>query len=387
MGPEASRDLAVAVIDDTAGLEALRADWEALQATGPSVSGGQTFAYAEAAWAWRLPSDTQLRIITVREAGRLVGLWPLHLRRIGAVTLVRHLGTDEGEEYAEPLIAAAAAAPDKVARALFDAATASGDVLEVRNLSLASPMLAVVEAAGKVTRRGDPDSPIASFGAFESWEAFAATRSKSFRQGLRYDRKRLMARARLTFREVTPETAGPFVDWIMASKVDWLNQRRIGKSWLRLPQTAALYKALVGREGTGVLAFALDSGDQTIAGCLCLLSGDRLEYYITAFDPALSAFSPGNLLIEDLGRWCIPRGVHLDFRLTAGDYKLRWSDRREPFRTRVMALGPRGLPYVWGLRFRDFRLTAVGHARRAAKALLPDDMVKRMKGLLRRRRA
>lgn len=378
--------LAVEVIREPAGLQALREDWRALEADGRAISAAQRFAYVEAAWTFRTQPQQRLKVITVRRDGRLVGLWPLGLRRSGLLTVARHLGTDEGGEYAEPLIAADTDTPAQVAGALFAAAAAEGDILEIHNLSAGSPMLGVVEAARRTKVRRPMASPVTGFARWASWDAWVAGRSRSFRQGLRYDRKRLATRGDLMFREVDPAAAGAFVDWIVARKVEWLDRQGIGRSWLRRPETAQFYRALVGRPDSGVLGFALDLDGRTIAGGLCLRSAGRLEYYVTAYDPALAAFSPGNLLIEDLARWCIARGDDLDFRLTSVDYKLRWSDRTEPFGTYIVPLSPLGVAHAWRLQGRDSFRSALAQVRSVAKAHLPEGVVARLRRLARRPR-
>ena len=94
---------------------------------------------------------------------------------------------------------------------------------------------------------------------------------------------------------------------------------------------ADFYKLTLARTGSGVLGFALDLDARPIAGGICLVSNSTLEFFVSALDPAYSKFSPGNLLIEDIVRWCLPRGLDFDFRLTADPYKLRWMDRAIPF--------------------------------------------------------
>ncbi len=74
-------------------------------------------------------------------------------------------------------------------------------------------------------------------------------------------------------------------------------------SWISDPNVIDFYNLVLGRPETGVLGFSLDLDDRPIAGCICLVSASRMEFYVVAYDPAFFAcLSLGNLLIEDLVR-------------------------------------------------------------------------------------
>ena len=190
--------------------------------------------------------------------------------------------------------------------------------------------------------RGAPASPIILLSGWANFGAWMGTRSKSFRTGLRYDRRRISAQGELIFREIGQAGAGSFIDWLMAKKGRWLDDRRIKRNWLRESRTSDFYTALIGLPRSGVVAFVLELGGKAIAGCICLRSSATLEFYITAFDPKLSAFSPGNLLIEDVATWCIARGLDFDFRLTHDPYKLRWSGVFREYEVFILGVTPVG---------------------------------------------
>ena len=68
-----------------------------------------------------------------------------------------------------------------------------------------------------------------------------------------------------------------------------------------------------------------------------------MEFYVMTYDPTYATASPGNLLIEDLVRWFLPRKLDLDFRLTGAPL-----DRIEPFIYYDVASTWRGVATVMG---------------------------------------
>ncbi len=93
------------------------------------------------------------------------------------------------------------------------------------------------------------------------------------------------------------------------------------------PYVCDFYKSVLGKPGSGVFGFSLDLDERPISGGICLVSASRMEFYVVTYDPTFASVSPGNLLIEDLVKWCVPRKLDFDFRLTDAPYKDRWIDR------------------------------------------------------------
>jgi CelD/BcsL family acetyltransferase involved in cellulose biosynthesis len=200
------RSFTIQAYEDFEALREHRAEWDRLAQEG--FSGSQTFAYAEAAWLTRRGNAEKLYVILAHINGRLIGVWPLYVAKLGRVRIARHLGCGGTEEYAEPLIA-----PDcpreEVAHEIFLFATGVADVLEVYNVPSRSPITGELVAVTLPKHWHPMKSLLASTGVEPSWEAWAAKRSKSFRSGLRYDRKRLGARGIVTFSEISQDGASP----------------------------------------------------------------------------------------------------------------------------------------------------------------------------------
>ena len=86
-------------------VDALRCEWIALRARAAGPSFYQSFewcaAWTEACRAAGLRED--VRIVTVREAGRLVLVWPLAARRHGAITVL-HALAEPATQYCDVLV-------------------------------------------------------------------------------------------------------------------------------------------------------------------------------------------------------------------------------------------------------------------------------------------
>jgi CelD/BcsL family acetyltransferase involved in cellulose biosynthesis len=334
-------------------IKPLEAEWDDLvKHTGGTAS--QSYAYAMRAWETTCDDSLQLNVITSRFGGRLVGVWPLYvfLDERG-IRIVRHLGCGGAEEYAGPLIGSdlvKMALPDdgpaRLVLGMYEIATALGDVLEIYNTPDRSILQNIVHKVERRPRFGrSTTSPIVRCSEGRSWDDWFAAKSKSFRDGRKQDRKRLQRLGNLAFREVSADDAKRHVDWFFDAKAHWLDERGIQASWLRGQPIRDFYSGLVGK-AEGVEGFALDLDGRTIAGCICLRSGAALEFYVTAFDPDFARYSPGNVMIEDLVKWCIARKLDFDFRITNDPYKLRWADGAISTETISVACTKKGVGLV-----------------------------------------
>jgi CelD/BcsL family acetyltransferase involved in cellulose biosynthesis len=88
-------------------IDALRSEWNALEARTPEATGFQSFAWCRGWVAASLAAGrpAQPRIVVVREGGRLVMLWPLQIETLLGAYVARWLGepmTQYGDILAEP---------------------------------------------------------------------------------------------------------------------------------------------------------------------------------------------------------------------------------------------------------------------------------------------
>jgi CelD/BcsL family acetyltransferase involved in cellulose biosynthesis len=321
----------IRVLASLEDFEAARPAWDALVRRSPAARVSQSPVYARAAWDTRRAYAEELRVIVAEQDGRMVAVWPLYVARPDRLRIVRQLGCGGREEYSDPLIAPDCPRPDVVVHEFYRLASEPGDLLEAYNLPEDSPMIAALRAERRPKHKGRMGSPVIHLSTFPSWDAWFASKTKTFRHSLRWSRRRLAEKGEVTFREVTADDAAAFIDWLFDTKAEWLDRHKLVGPWILDPGVRDFYKLLVGRPGSGVCGFALDFDGRPIAGGICLVSAATMEFFVVTYDPAFYSASPGNLLIEDLVRWCAARGLDFDFRLTGAPYKDRWIDRVEPF--------------------------------------------------------
>ena len=344
---EPHRDpLRIEVCRERVQLSALEREWRAFE-MGAAFSVAQTYAYVSAALSCQ--PELAPAVIVARRGDRLQGIWPLAISTsAGGLRQVRPIGCGAREEYSPPMLG-----DDPQARiAVLRAARALGDILEIYNLP-AGPFRDLVLRDAGFKYAMQMSSPVVSLQGVENYRSWLESRSRSFRQGLRQDRRRLGQQGIVEFYEVTAESAQQSVDDLFEIKGEWLRARAIRSSWLFDPAPRSMFTALVGHPNTGVRMFSLNLDRKMVASCLCFQSAGRLEAFVITFDQTFGRFSPGNLLIEDIVGWCIGRGLDFDFRLTSDAYKLRWADRAEPFWTVHMATTWRGVPLVTKILVRE----------------------------------
>jgi CelD/BcsL family acetyltransferase involved in cellulose biosynthesis len=345
--------LGVEVESDPAGFARLRDEWRDLLAVAGAYSVALTPGYVEAAWATiENEAGVRLALMTVRRGDRLVGLWPLHVRRQSGLAVANHIGAGDSGEYSAPLIATDDD-PAAIAAAMLAQALGLADLLSVYALAADSPLAVAIRASPKFKYSNDLPSPVVTLEGFDGLEAWLATKSGSFRQELRAGRKKLSAQGQFEFVRMSgPSDGQALVDWLFDMKRAWAANRRIVNSNILKEPAERLFGGLLTREPItkpaegDVRGYALRLDGRIISGCINFHSPGRLEFVMTAFDPELRKFAPGHLMVEECVRLAHQDGAVFDFRLTQDSYKLRWANRFDVYQTHILACTPRGAPRV-----------------------------------------
>lgn len=374
-------DPVVAILSDPAAVSDLRTEWDELLAEAESYSASMSFDYVMQGWA-ALPKtdDCRLAVIVARQDGRLMCVWPLHVRREGGKTVARHLGCGAHEEYAGPLFRRDVAAAKSI-RAALEAARGLADLLMIYSLPTPGLASAVVSAALGRKHRVQIASPVISLKDFSDWDAWLATKSRSFRAGLRNDGRRLEKLGEVQFREMSgPVEGARLVEWLFRFKRQWCLARGVTRSWILDEQGLNFFMGLAMRapEQRPAVAdtefYALTVDDRIIAAGAGLVSSDRLEFFVTAIDPEYGDYSPGNLFAQGYAKRAMEAGLDFDFRISQDGYKLRWVDRYDRYDSFYFACTPRGhlalTSMQLGLAIRAFRAKWGPIVKGRVKALL-----------------
>ena len=375
--------LRVEPVAGTGSWEGLREEWEALRA----ASGAGIFLSWEwmATWWQHYGTGHALCLLAVRDAaGGLVGVAPLvrRVRRYRGVPLrvVELLGT--GGEVSPDLLDILAR-PDRAAavgRAVWAhlAEQPSWDVLVLDSLAVeAAAAGALAEAAGHdgMAWGREPRSSCPFIKLPKTWEAYLACRAAA----TRYDVGR-KARALCRGHDVKLERADDAPDLGLAMETlfnlhaaRWRLRGDPG-SFDRDPRNRPFHRAMAvaaQRRGWLRLHF-LNVDGRRVAGFLGYEVDGRLSYYQLGWEPAWARWSVGTVLIAEVLRDAIARGVNeFDFLRAAERYKIRLADAvRQTTTLRVWAPTARGRLHQamhaaarWAHRARTLRPGSDGRVR------------------------
>jgi len=348
----------------------LAAEWDGLAERCPGYHFAQTHQWADT--AWRLiarPRGRELHCLSLREAGRLVGMWPLVIEQSGRRRIVRPLGT-EGSEYSAPLVEPGPALAART-KLMWRAAAKLGDLVVLPNVRADSPLAGVLKGAS-LLRAPDAAAP-APFIArrdYADWAAYQKTLSASLRHKLRRVRRRLDEKGAITLGAEAPEQSAALIDWMLEHKKRWLDHQGLHSDWIGRADYRDFLVALASRGDAKVMLFALKVDGVPIAAQLATVDPTRLEAHIGVYDPDWSFYAPGQVLTEHCLAWAFERGLDFDLRVGEEPYKRDWAPLSCDTTTWYVATTWRGLPVA---------------ARRRA-VLWSRQLKTRLRRLLRRRR-
>lgn len=339
--------LDVTVHRDPSVLSEIRAEWEELHARHGRGLRSTCPAYCLLAISLGLPEGASPTVVMARKEGRLCGVWPMWLVEESGRKVARHVGIGSSEEYAEPL-----ACNDAAVFAMLETVRGICDVLHATNISPASPLLRA--AKGWRTHASLVLSPVTRCRDAGSWDLWLASRTRSFRQGWRWQKRRLSALGDVRFGKVELCEIDDFVDQLFDLKCQWLAERAARTSWLQTSPARRFAKAAMADRQTGLVGNAIWKGKRLVAGGLCL-EGRTLDYMVTAYDPVYAQHSPGHVLTGLCVARAIEQGCDFDFRITHDAYKMRWIDDFAPSFTLTFANSLRGAMTLPKLYLRDVR--------------------------------
>ncbi len=151
------------------------------------------------------------------------------------------------------------------------------------------------------------------------------------------------------FDDQRPEVFDAVVRWKSAQYIS----TGVGDMFAR-PANVELFRALQAKKA--VVVSSLTAGSTLVAAHFGSLTDERMTWWIPAYDPTYSKYSPGRLMLEKLLEES-HRSKHLEFDFLIGDEGYKFN-----FATHNRVIGPLGTP---GLRER-----VLTRAQKEAKGLL-----------------
>ena len=376
--------LATDVIDELDALDGLRADWDelALACELPLMAPGWLLAW----WRHIAPQRALLRVITVRDGARLVGLAPFYVaaRRGGRVDY-RLLGVGLGAPLA-PLSRPGQRAP--VARAIAQAlgrARPRADLVGLQGTPLFSRWhVALAEAwPGRVGPMSgvyrERAQPTVVFGG-KSREQWLAGRSSKFRSSMRRLARRFSERGgswRMSTASALREDVEAFLR-LHAARWRGRGHSTVLASGARMHDMLLdAGRALVGAERFRLWMTEIDG--QAIAADIYVCGGGVAVGINSGWDERWKPLSPPLLATLHTIEDCIARGERrLDLGPGSESHKTRFADADNPVAWAVLMTPGRRLPQTLAL---TAPLLAGSAAGSLAKRVLTREQVDALRAL------
>ncbi len=308
--------------------------------------------------AWQTtgaPRGRALRIVVMRADGQAVLIWPMTVGRLGLWRLAGALGP-EASEYDPVLVENGPHASEHLRIAWqFVRRHCRADIVKVPFVRGETVLHRILSADGALRDAKTLACPFVVWDGTASWDDYWRSRRSELRRIVRRRRERLAETGTVTCAVIDdPAALREVIDWTLAAKIAWLDRKRQTNNFLPRPEFRDFLHAVAAvAPHTGrLIAFALRVDGQTIAAQIATIDDFRCEMFITVYDPAFSAYSPGQLLLADSMKWCQAQCLTYDFRIGAEAYKYAWANGDCPATTYHVAATP------WGA------LMLAGHALR-----------------------
>jgi CelD/BcsL family acetyltransferase involved in cellulose biosynthesis len=316
-------------------IEPLLPAWERLFAADAEATPFVAPGWARAWWAhWAEPSWRPW-ILVAEDAGEVVGLAPLVLRRRGPLRILRVMGEEPGD-YWNVL-----ARPDVRRQVVHEVVAeierrrGQWDALVLKRLPHGSLTESAVAGSGLALRADEPERyPVLELPA--SFDDYLASLSKSRRSNLRRHMKRLDG-GELELRDVEDdaELPGAIERWRRFRVEQWsamdkpLDPEHAGDRFRDF--TLDVARALVPLGLCRVTEFLHD--DRPVAAYVNFTDERRFYWYLGGFEPALASLGIGKIAIGEGIRSSIEAGRRwYDFLRGAEEYKYWYgaADRNSP---------------------------------------------------------
>lgn len=224
--------LQVASAEDLAPLQD---DWQALLLRSPKSGLQHSLTYARLAVTHALARGEKVYLSEAWDGAKLVGIWPLTVRRVGLFLVMAPAGCGSYEEYSAPLVEGG---DDREATAaLLHAAMAIPcDIFSIHSVGAGSPLDAALSAPlieRHKKRVGQIEGFRATLSRFADWDAYARQSRSSALTRVHSKLRRLRGQGLVEIGWCkTQEDVRAVLSWAFGAKRAWLNSRRKECPWL-----------------------------------------------------------------------------------------------------------------------------------------------------------
>ena len=339
-------ELRFETLTDAATIDALGAEWSALsRASGRAQQVFQTFEWSAIWRSLYLGQGTRAAIVTGRDHGRLVLVWPLVIERRFGLRILSGMG-EPLSQYCDAIIDDAVSVSEREA-ALDHVVKLPVDLVWLRRVrDDAALAVALQRRLGVGTAR--QTAPMVDLAGIEDVAAFHRRYSSKLRASRNRRRRRLQEHGPLAFDHFGPSPeAVALVRTALRFKRDWARRRGILAPFLCDPRFEAFFVAAAGAIGgvPGLRVSALQRGAETLGIEISVLSHGRLFGHVLAPNPDHFSLGVGGVLAEMILLNALERRyASVDLMAPADPYKLEWA-------TASVGVGDYVVPLSAGGRF------------------------------------
>lgn len=334
----------ITLLTQTAELEALRPEWEALWLAAPAATPFQSPAWL-IPW-WRHVGEGELLTLALREDGVLVGLLPLYIHAAehgGRRLFPLGIGTTD---YLDAIVRPGH--ETRTMAAAFRQLAILADRFDVAEWPQLRPNSPLLEAAPDGWSSGvEADAPCPATALPSSLDALGSVVSRKTLRDLRTVRKRAAEAGLPQWQEADASSLDSIFDALLRlHAARWRTRQEAGV--LDSPAVQASHRAALPELlRAGLLRLqALRLGDEIVAVLYALIDppqrpARRVYLYISGFDPALDRLSPGMLLVGHALEQAVTEGfATLDFLRGQEAYKYFWGAADSPAFRRMLCPPP-----------------------------------------------
>jgi CelD/BcsL family acetyltransferase involved in cellulose biosynthesis len=329
-------------VEDVGSLVTIEREWRDLERRGGVRTPFQSWTWC-AKWceATARGQHEELRLVAVREGGRLVLLWPLAVRSRWACRIAYWLGeplTQYGDVVAEP--------SERCSARLEAAWRHIGawrdiDAMEMRRVRSDAAVRSLLVERGAACANADT-GPFVDFTAVTPDGRPAWKRSSRTRNTLRRRQSELARLGEVRFEQV--DAAGAQVAAVREAlmlKHAWLKERGGASVGLNHPATEAFLTSLAA--ANDLFVARLRVGEATAALEIGMRAHERYYSFLQAYDARFADGAPGRLLFWHLIERCPDLGVSLfDFLAPGYAHKQEWATGASELHDFIVPLTRRG---------------------------------------------
>lgn len=172
-----------------------------------------------------------------------------------------------------------------------------------------------------------------------TWEEFMGGLSTNFRSQIRRSRRKIEKNERLKIRQVKyEENIDQILDKIFLLS-EWRLKEKGVDTTLKNQEMQSFLSDFIPQclKRECAWLYVIEEGADIVAAIFCMVSNKTVSYYQAAFDPRLSSYRPGTVLISITIERAISEGFRVfDFLRGEEAYKYRW--KANPIKSVSMSL-------------------------------------------------